>query len=123
MRLFFEYLIAKLEWHFSNKKSEREFRQMTNASGDKSPKTAFDNHHQGFEEDYKAAAVLLKRRLNESYPDNFHARLGNRSNDARDHGSERAQAVDTASAAIALALRNGATVWEAAEAGAASVGI
>lgn len=96
---------------------------MSNASGDKSPKTSFDNHHRGFEEDYKAAAVLLKRRLNESYPDNFHARLGNRSNDARDHGSERAQAVDTASAAIALALRNGATVWEAAEAGAASVGI
>jgi len=77
----------------------------------------------GFEGDYHAATTLLKQRMNKNFPDNFHARLGSQSNSMYDYGEDRAGAVDTASTAIAMALRNGATVSQAAEAGAASVGI
>ncbi len=77
----------------------------------------------GFEGDYHAATNLLKQRMDKSFPDNFHARLGSQTNSMYDYGEDRAGAVDTASTAIAMALRNGATVSQAAEAGAASVGI
>lgn len=76
-----------------------------------------------FDADYRAATNLLKTRMGNSFPDNYHARLSSGTNNARDFGDERAEAIDTASAAIATALRNGASVKQAAEAGAASVGI
>ncbi|GJE12572.1 hypothetical protein [Methylobacterium longum] len=76
-----------------------------------------------FDADYRAATMLLKARMDKAFPDNYHARLSDGANSARDFGDERAEAIDTASAAIAAALRNGATVKQAANAGAASVGI
>lgn len=76
-----------------------------------------------FEADYRLATQILKGRMNKRYPDNYHARLSSSSNQAYDYGEERAGAVDAASTAIAMALRNGATVEQAAEAGAKSVGI
>ncbi|UIN38492.1 hypothetical protein [Methylobacterium oryzae] len=76
-----------------------------------------------FEDDYHAATTMLKMRMDRSFPDNFHARLGSGKNSPYDYGEDRAIAVDITSTAIAMALRNGATVRQAAEAGAASVGI
>lgn len=76
-----------------------------------------------FEADYRAATKLLKTRVDKSFPDNYHARLSTGGNSAYDHGEDRAAAVDTMSTAIAMALRDGATVQQAADAGAASVGI
>ncbi|TXM99693.1 hypothetical protein FV242_24625 [Methylobacterium sp. WL64] len=76
-----------------------------------------------FDGDYRSATAMLRERMSERFPDNFYARVGSEMNSARDYGDERASAVDTASAAIAAALRKGATVKQAAEAGAASVGI
>lgn len=76
-----------------------------------------------FDADYRAATKLLKTRMDKSFPDNYHARLSSSANSTYDHGEDRAAAVDTASAAIATALRRGATVQQAAEAGAASVGL
>jgi hypothetical protein len=76
-----------------------------------------------FEEDYKAATRLLKKRMDSRFPDNYHARPSAGSENTYDHGEERAAAIDTMSAAIATALRNGATVKQAAAAGAASVSI
>lgn len=76
-----------------------------------------------FDTDYRAAVTILKNRMGNSFPDNYHARLSGGTNSTRDFGDERAEAIDTASAAIAAALRKGATVKQAAEAGAASVGI
>ena len=76
-----------------------------------------------FDADYRAATNLLKIRMGNSFPDNYHARPSAGTNSTRDFGDERAEAIDTASAAIADALRKGATVKQAAEAGAASVGI
>ena len=76
-----------------------------------------------FEEDYRAATNMLKIRMDKSFPDNYHARLSSGTNSPYDHGEDRALAVDTTSTAIAMALRSGATVRQASEAGAASVGI
>lgn len=61
--------------------------------------------------------------MDRKFPDNYHARLSSEENSPYDHGQDRALAVDAMSIAIAMALRNGATVRQAAEAGAASVGI
>ncbi|MCJ2087132.1 hypothetical protein MKK88_14220 [Methylobacterium sp. E-005] len=76
-----------------------------------------------FDADYRAATNMLKTRMGNSFPDNYHARPSAGTNSTRDFGDERAEAIDIASAAIAAALRRGATVKQAAEAGAASVGI
>lgn len=79
--------------------------------------------HRAFEAKYNAATHLLKHRMNSKFPDSYHAKLGSSQNNAYDYGVGRAEAVDTASTAIAMALREGATVQQAADAGAASVGI
>ncbi|MCJ2138397.1 hypothetical protein MKK69_30815 [Methylobacterium sp. J-026] len=76
-----------------------------------------------FESDYNAAVKLLKNRLDKRYPSGHYGRLRAGENNPYNYGEERAEAVDTMSIAIAMALRDGATVKEAAEAGAASVGI
>ncbi|MGU3284967.1 hypothetical protein [Methylobacterium mesophilicum] len=76
-----------------------------------------------FDDDYRAATEILKIRMSNRFPDNYHARMGSEKNSTRDFGDERAEAIDTASAVIATALRKGATVKQAADAGAASVGI
>ncbi|WP_456685731.1 hypothetical protein [Bradyrhizobium sp. P5_C11_2] len=76
-----------------------------------------------FEDDYHAAANMLKMRMDRNFPDNYHARLSSGENSPYDYGEDRALAVDATSTAIAMALRDGATVKQAAEAGAASVGI
>ncbi len=81
------------------------------------------NRGRNFDEDYRAATKILMMRLSNRFPDNYHARVGSDRNSARDFGDERAEAIDTASAAIATALRSGASVKQAAEAGAASIGI
>ncbi|MDQ0445608.1 hypothetical protein [Methylobacterium aerolatum] len=76
-----------------------------------------------FDEDYRSATHMLKLRMNKKFPDNYHARLSSGEKSPYDYGEDRALAVDAASIAIAMALRNGASVRQAAEAGAASVGI
>lgn len=76
-----------------------------------------------FTGDYRTATDMLRERINRRFPDNFYARVGTNANTTRDFGDERAGAIDTSSAAIAAALRSGATAKQAADAGAASVGI
>ena len=76
-----------------------------------------------FEENYAAAARLLRTRIDKEFPDAYYARLSSGRNSSYDYGQDRALAIDTMSIAIAMALRNGATVQQAANAGAASIGI
>ena len=76
-----------------------------------------------FEDNYAAAARLLRTRIDRRFPDAYYARLSPGRNSAYDYGQDRALAIDTISVAIAMALRNGATIQQAAEAGAKSVGI
>jgi hypothetical protein len=76
-----------------------------------------------FEDNYIAAANMLRERMDQKYPNGHYARLRSNENSPYDHGEDRAHAVDTMSTAIAMALRNGASVRQAADAGAASVGI
>ncbi|QGY04790.1 hypothetical protein MMSR116_24940 [Methylobacterium mesophilicum SR1.6/6] len=76
-----------------------------------------------FETDYNAAVRMLRDRIDRKFPSGHYGRLRAGENSPYDHGEDRAHAVDTMSTAIAMALRDGATVKQAAEAGAASVGI
>lgn len=76
-----------------------------------------------FDNDYREATELLKARMDRRFPDNYRARLGTDGLGIYDHSRDRAAAVDTMSTAIAKALREGATVRQAAEAGAAGVGV
>ncbi|SFM97939.1 hypothetical protein [Methylobacterium pseudosasicola] len=87
-------------------------------AGARSGKTPKD-----FTGDYRTATDMLRDRINKRFPDNFHARVGSNANSMRDFGDERAGAIDMSSAAIAAALRDGASAKQAADAGAASVGI
>ena len=76
-----------------------------------------------FEANYAAAAQLLRTRIDREFPDAYYARLSSGRNSSYEYGQDRALAIDTMSIAIAMALRNGATVPQAAAAGAASIGI
>lgn len=76
-----------------------------------------------FEDRYVAAVRLLRTRIDREFPDAYYARLSSGRNSSYDYGQDRALAMDTMSIAITMALRNGATVQQAAHAGAASVGI
>ena len=67
--------------------------------------------------------LMISQRINTKFPDNYQARFTADRDHGRDYGDDRAAAIDTASAAIAAALREGATVRQAAEAGATSIGI
>lgn len=87
-------------------------------SGAKASKTPKD-----FSGDYRTATGMLRDRINKHFPDNFHARVGSNANSMHDFGDERAGAIDMSSSAIAAALRDGATARQAADAGAASIGI
>ncbi|KAA0122282.1 hypothetical protein CIW48_18615 [Methylobacterium sp. P1-11] len=83
----------------------------------------YSSRARSFESDYNAAVKLLRDRLDTRYPSGHYGRLRSGENSPYDHGEDRAMAVDTMSTAIAMALREGATVQQAAEAGAASAGI
>ncbi|MCJ2102233.1 hypothetical protein [Methylobacterium sp. E-046] len=76
-----------------------------------------------FDGDFLSAGAMLRERMNKRYPDKYFVRAETQANNRRDYSDERAGAIDVSSAAIAVALREGATVKQAAEAGAASVGI
>ena len=117
------WLISRIIQFFIGKGSQRKNSGMPRVrevgAGEDTPA----NKSRNFDADYRAAVMILKDRMGNSFPDNYHARLNVGTNSTRDFGDERAEAIDTASAAIAAALRKGATVKQAAEAGAASVGI
>lgn len=76
-----------------------------------------------FESDYAAASKILRDRLDTKFPDNYHASSENRSNRMQDHGANRKDAIDAISKEISLALRQGATVRDAAARGAKAVGL
>ena len=76
-----------------------------------------------FSTDYNEAMLTLNQRINKKFPDNYEAGFNPNRDHGRDYGDDRAGAIDTASAAVAAALRNGATVKQAAEAGALSIDI
>jgi hypothetical protein len=117
------WLISRIMQFFLGSEYERRSTAMAKEkeAGDYVGETAAKARN--FEGDYHAATTMLKMRMDRSFPDNYHARLSSGENSPYDHGEDRALAVDTTSTAIAMSLRSGATVRQAAEAGAASVGI
>ena len=61
--------------------------------------------------------------MDANFPESFHDKLRSGPNNAYTHGERRSATVDDASIAIAQALQGGASIEEAAEAGAAKIGI
>ena len=117
------WLIARISQFFLGSGDER---RSTSTAKEKEAGVYTDDisaRSGNFEDDYRAATIMLKTRMDRSFPDNYHARLSSGVNSPYNHGEDRALAVDTTSTAIAMALRKGATVRQAADAGAASVGI
>jgi hypothetical protein len=76
-----------------------------------------------FTADYNAAVQVIKPEIDVRFPDNYQANFKRNRSTVTDYSGDRAEAIDTSSAAIAAALRKGATVRQAAEAGATSIGI
>ena len=76
-----------------------------------------------FDNKYNIATQMLKNKMHARFPDNFYAKPESGKENMHNYSEARASAVDKSSAAIAIALRNGDNVQQAAAAGAASVGI
>ncbi|AWN43152.1 hypothetical protein DK389_24985 [Methylobacterium durans] len=119
----FSYLMANLKWLIFGAQADRKGRRLADNAERGQSSGPMVYYRRNFEEDYNAASAMLKGRMNARYPDSYHARLGGGGNNSYNYGDKRSQAVDTASTAIAHALRAGATAHQAAEAGAASIGI
>lgn len=99
---------------FSQPSDPRKSRQV-DAVSSKDPSLPRD-----FTADYNAATQIIKPLIDLKFPDNYHANFERNRDAATEYGAERAEAVDRASSAIAAALRKGATVKQAADAGVAS---
>lgn len=117
------WLSVKLMQFFSTRRRDQQIKVMRDQKEIGSFRGKDAHLRSDFESDYNCATGMLKMRMNNKYPDSFHAKLGSSNNNAYDYGVARAEAVDRVSTAVAMALRGGATVRQAAEAGAASVGI
>ncbi len=117
------YLKARLRWFASGSQADQDSYKLARVAerGKSKSRDTYCRAH--FERDYNTACALLEQRMNAKFPDSFHDRLGTGPNNAYAHGEKRSHTVDDASIAIAKALRKGATIEEAAEAGAAKIGI
>lgn len=117
------WLISRIIQYFFSEADQRKSRSLAadETIGSYTERTL--RKPRNFDADYRDAVTILKTRMGNSFPDNYQARMSGGTNGARDFGDERAEAINTGSAAIAAALRKGATVKQAADAGAASLGI
>ncbi|WP_342108762.1 hypothetical protein [Methylobacterium sp. SI9] len=120
---FIRWLISKTIQTFLGSAYERRSRAVAKEREDGTFEGASATQARNFEDRYAAAVRLLRTRIDQEFPDAYYARLSSGRNSSYDYGQDRALAVDTMSIAIAMALRNGATVQQAANAGAASIGI
>jgi hypothetical protein len=78
---------------------------------------------EAFERDYRAAVALLKRRMDRAHPAAFHRKLSRPGSSSYRYGERRIGIVDEASTAIAMGLRDGDSVAQAADRGAARIGL
>lgn len=74
-----------------------------------------------FNDDYNLACTIIKGYLDDSHPDNYHARLRSGYDPKHDYSTARSEAIDTSSAAIALSLRAGSGIEAAVAAGQRSI--
>ena len=119
----FGWFKTKLVQFFSLREHDRQMKVMRDQKESGAFRGKNADHRGDFENDYNAATGMLKTRMDSRFPDGFHAKLGSSNNTAYDYGAARIDAVDRVSTAVAMALRDGATVRQAADAGAASVAI
>lgn len=117
------WLISKTIQFFLGSAHERRSGAFAKQKENRTFEGASDSKDRNFDDRYAAAVRLLRTRIDQEFPDAYHARLSLGRNSSSDYGQDRALAIDTMSIAIAMALRTGATVQQAANAGAASIGI
>ncbi|SDN02876.1 hypothetical protein SAMN05216360_105128 [Methylobacterium phyllostachyos] len=117
------WLISKTLQTFLGSAHARRSRAVAQQREDGTFEGASATEARNFEDRYAAAVRLLRTRIDQEFPDAYYARLSSGRNSSYDYGQDRALAIDTMSIAIALALRNGATVQQAANAGAASIAL
>jgi hypothetical protein len=109
--------LRSLKLFFSQSNSSKKPEEVGSSEGTAS------NSRRDFTADYNAAVQIIKPKVDVRFPDNYQANFKRNRDTVTDYSGDRAEAIDTSSAAIAAALRTGATVRQAAEAGATSVGI
>lgn len=117
------HLRTRLQWLLSGSQADRDSNELAQAREGGKSRGQGAYRHASFEKDYNSASALLEQRMDAKFPDSFHDKLGSGPNNAYAHGEKRSDTVDDASVAIAQALQSGASVEEAAEAGAAKIGI
>jgi len=118
-----EWLIARGGALARARKSAEHSRQSANEkeSGSYQSETTYGD--QGLEARYNAAIEDLEVRFGRRFPADYHAKLGMDAKYVYGHGVARTGAVDTMSSAIVKALQEGASISQAADAGAASIGL
>lgn len=117
------WLISKILQFFLGSAHERRSSASAKQKENGTFESRSDSKDRDFDDRYAAAVRLLRTRIDQEFPDAYYARLSSGRNSSYDYGQDRALAIDTMSIAIAMALRNGASVQQAADAGAASIGI
>ena len=76
-----------------------------------------------FEGDYATACTILRKQLDNRFPDNYHARMRTDYNPLHDYSAERSNAIDDSSIAIVRSLRAGDGIDQAVRLGALAIGI
>ncbi|MFC7661553.1 hypothetical protein [Methylorubrum suomiense] len=108
-----KFLVQRLEDKEGIRKAERTER------GEYHDNRSYSNGK--FNDDYTLSCTILKQSLDESHPDNYHARLRPGYDPKYDYSTARSEAIDTSSAAIALSLRAGSGIEAAIAAGQRSI--
>ncbi|MER2268422.1 hypothetical protein [Methylobacterium oxalidis] len=120
---FVEWIIARGGALARARKSAGYNRQSANEKESGSYQSENVYGDQGLEARYNAAIEDLEDRFGQRLPADYRAKLGMDARYVYDHGVARTGAVDTMSSAIAKALQEGASISQAADAGAASIGL
>ncbi|WP_156383934.1 hypothetical protein [Methylobacterium sp. Leaf456] len=76
-----------------------------------------------FEGDYTTACAILRKQLNQIFPDSYHARTQAGYNPSHDYSASHSDAINDSSAAIARSLRAGDEIEQAVRLGALAIGL
>nr|WP_137827769.1 hypothetical protein [Methylobacterium sp. L1A1] len=121
LNMFFHWLRERISKLISQRLTDKEGMKKAECDtrGDYRDARAYSNGK--FNDDYNLACTILKQSLDESHPDNFHARLRPGYDPKHNYSTARSEAIDTSSAAIALSLRAGSGIEAAVAAGHSSI--
>lgn len=121
--MIFYWLKAKIEefrsQSIASKRNQKNISQIEEGAYRDAPTLS----NSKFNDEYDLACGILKRKLNEHFPDNYHASSCAGYDPQRNYSFERSEAIDKSSSVISRALRTGAGVNRAVELGLKSIGL